>query len=49
MHRKKTLRYFGLRSSALESQTKNSNKMGKRRLKVALKLLDEVRVQFRET
>ena len=46
----KTLRYFGLRFSALESKTKNThNKMDKKRLRVALKVLDEVKVQFPET
>ena len=46
----KTLRYFGLRSSALESKKKNTHsKMDKRRLRVALKVLDEVRVQFLDT
>ena len=44
------MRLFGLRSSALESKTKNThNKLDKRRLRVALKVLDEVKVKFPET
>ena len=44
------MRYFGLRSSALESKTKNTlNKMDKQRLRVALKVLDEFRVRFPDT
>ena len=39
----------GLRSSALKSKTKSNNKMDKRRLKMTLKVLDEVKFQFRET
>ena len=39
-----------MRSSALESKTKNThNKLDKRRLRVALKVLDEVKVKFPET
>ena len=39
-----------MRSSALESKTKNTyNKMDKRRLRLALKVLDEVRVRFLDT
>ena len=44
------MRLFGLRSSALESKTKNThNKLDKQRLRVALKVLDEVKVKFPET
>ena len=39
----KSLRYFGLRSSALEQ------KMEKRRIRKTMKVLDEVKVQFPET
>ena len=42
------LRYFGLRSSAIASKTKN-NKMDKQRLRITLKVLNEVKVQFLET
>ena len=39
-----------MRSSALENKTKNThNKMDKRRLRVALKVLDEVRIHFPDT
>ena len=45
------LRYFGVRSSALESKSKNNthNKMDKKRLRVALKVLDAVKTQFPDT
>ena len=45
----KTLKYFGLRSSALASKTKNNNKIDKRRLKITLKVLNEIKVQFPKT
>ena len=39
-----------MRSSALESKTKNTHsKMDKRRLRVALKVLDTVKVHFPDT
>ena len=45
------LRYFGVRSSALERKTRNKHvrKMDKRRLRVALKVLDAVKEQFSHT
>ena len=43
----KTLRYFGLRSSAPAS--KANNKMDKQRLRITLKVLNEVKAQFPET
>ena len=46
----KTVRYFGLRSSALESKTQHTTaKMDKQRIRIAAKVLDEVKVQFPET
>ena len=45
------LRFFERRSSSLlESKTKNThNKMDKRRMRVALKILDTVKTQFPDT
>ena len=44
------LRYFELRSSALESKTQHTTtKMDKRTIKIAIKVLDEVKAQFPET
>ena len=45
----KTLRYFRLRSSTLESKTQHIIKMNKRRIKFVTKILDEVKDQFPET
>ena len=46
----KTLRYFRVRSSALESKSKNTrNKMDKRRPRVALKVLGAMKEQFPDT
>ena len=44
------LRYFELRSSALESKAQHTTtKMDKRTIKIAIKVLDEVKAQFPET
>ena len=45
------LRYFGVRSSALESKSKNTHltKMDKRQLRDALRVLGAVKEQFPDT
>ena len=48
------LRYFRVRSSALESDKKKTksnthNKLNQQRLRVAFKVLDEVRIRFHDT